>query len=285
MSDTEQTAASARPPSATKMLLLTGCALLGLLSLWETRVSIFAVLILVIALASSSRSADTRSRRLTPLLWVGLCGAILGIGRFVWQEALPGIAEARGRASSKKAVSVLREILFAQDAMRRYAFIDPDGDSVGSAGTLGELSGAVVSRLTQKMVASPLAPRFSPRVLTSSGPASAHDGYLFMVCLPGVDGTWHARVSQEIQPEDSERRWLAYAWPESPGPAHSAAYFIDEHERILESQNNHRGELRLDGPHKAPACDDALAPATAPHWQTWRGKQARQELPHAAVGL
>src|SRR5690606_25913996 len=110
-------------------LLLTASGI-GLVSIWETRAAVFAILLLVIALASLFRFEHPHKEKIKLLLIVSLVVATAGMGRFVWQEALPGIAEARGRASGKKAVSLLREILFAQDALRRLAMIDPDGDGI-----------------------------------------------------------------------------------------------------------------------------------------------------------
>ena len=259
-------------------LLLT-VAGIGFISIWETRAAIFAILLLVIALASLFRFEHPQKANIKLLLIVSLVFATLGMGRFVWQEALPGIAEARGRASGKKAVSLLREILFAQDALRRLGMIDPDGDGVGSAGRLGELAGSDKARGGEVLSAPPLEMRFSPRIATKTGPATEQDGHYIIICLPGKDAPWVTQPGDPVDEEAAERRWIAYAWPAQTGLAHTAAYFIDEHERILESDNLGKEGVRLVGAESSPSCDEALALETAKNWRLWQGKTARPDLP------
>lgn len=239
--------------------------------------SVFSVLLHVIALAATTRMAEDLVRWVRPLLLAsGLC-SLVGMTRFVLVDALTGIVEARGRDSSARAVSILREILFAQDAMRRYAFIDPDGDGVGSAGRLGELTGVHGARQGPPLATPPLAPRLAPSVSTRSGPAYEHGGYFFLICLPGPGGKWATTPSDPVDDEAAERRFLAYAWPTTKDAPHSAAFFMDEHERILESDEQVAGAPRLVGPAGAPDCDDALVRTEL--WRPWRGKQPRAELP------
>lgn len=268
-------------------VLLVAIALGGMVSAFETRISVFALLLLVIGLASLARSDDLHKRWYWRGLLVGLFCTLVGMGRFVWLEALPGIKEARGRDSGKKAVSVLRQILFAQDALRRYGSIDPDGDGIGSAGTLAELSGSTPPRgSATPLPAAPLASRFAPRIPTKTGPATEHEGHLFIVCLPVRSGGFSTYPTDPIDDEQAERRWLAYAWPTRAGLGHSAAYFIDEHEGILESTNllQSKGEsgpgskLRLVGPEASPACDDALSEHSGASWKPWQGKRPRHRL-------
>jgi hypothetical protein len=203
--------------------------------------------------------------------------------KFVLSDALTGIVEARGRDSSARAVSILREILFAEDAMRRYAFIDPDGDGVGSAARLGELTGVHGARGGKPLLTPPLEQRLAPGVSTRSGPALEQGGYLFLVCLPSPNGSWAAGPRDVVDDETAERRFVAYAWPSAVGAPHSAAFFMDEHERILESDNRSGTGLRLVGPSSSPACGDALDHAEL--YRPWRGKTARTSLPGEVPGL
>lgn len=260
------------------------CAL-GVVSVVVTQVAVFALLLLVIAFGALYRLQHQKKRWILVALVVSSVFTCVGLFRFVEAEALPGIAEARGRASSKRAISLLREILFAQDATRRYAMIDPDGDGMGSAARLGELSGTDGARGKKVLKTPPLDRRYSPRVLTPSGPATEQDGYLLLVCLPSLDHAWTAERDQGVDDELAERRWVAYAWPASDNLGQSAAYFIDEHERILESLNTTttliRGQkqLRLVGPGAAPTCADALESPGSEHWRTWSDKKVRKYLP------
>lgn len=250
--------------------------LLGFSSALLAEVSIFVLLILVIALAATTRLRHERRRQIVAGLTVATVITLFSLSRFVLGDALPGIVEARGRATSARAVSLLREILFAQDAMRRYAFIDPDADGIGSAGLLGELAGADPLRSGQGLEAPVLAPRYAPSIATGAGPALQLDGYLYLVCLPGQGNEWTSSASIDVDDERAERRWQAYAWPDAGQTTHAAAYFIDQHERILESQNQRGSGLRLVGPTHAPSCDDVSEhPA---EWTAWRDKKPRDSL-------
>jgi hypothetical protein len=139
-----------------RIVVFLAVALLGLASAIETRLAVFAFLLVVIALAAQTRLEHPRKRVVFIALSVGLAGTAVGLYRFILHEALPGIIEAHGRASGGRAVSFLREISFAQDAMRRYAFIDPDRDGIGSAGSLAELTGASSSRVPSGLKEPPL---------------------------------------------------------------------------------------------------------------------------------
>ncbi len=266
-------------------------AIVGLASAFETRLSIFGVLLLVIGLASLSRVREPERRLAMGALTVSMVFAVIGLGRFVLNEALPGIIEAGGRASGGRAVSRLREILFAQDASRRLGLIDPDGNGIGGAGRLAELTGAAPVRGLTRLETPPLAPQHTPRVDTPTGDAAEDGEYLFIVCVPAASGGFTARLDDPVDEPRAERAFLAYAWPASPDAPSSAAYFLDEHERILESPNRAQGDepaaagdeprvrpLRLVGATHAPSCTDAIAPETAGEWRPWRGKQPRKHL-------
>lgn len=252
-------------------------SVLGALSMIETRLAIFVVLLLIIALASLSKS--TRDRKWTWILGSSLFIATLGLGRFIFKEALPGIAEARGRDSSKHAVSMLREIYFAQNAMRKYAMIDPDHDKIGSAARLGELTGQVPARGSGRLANAPLTPRLTPQMETAHGQAAENQGYLFYVCLPQADGKWTAQASGSVDDERAERNWLAYAWPSAPNLGHKQAYAIDQHERIVEFNNERNHELVFMGATFAPACDSVLNKDDENRWTVWGGKAPRTDLP------
>jgi hypothetical protein len=255
----------------------------GLLSLVLLPLSVLAVLLHVIALAATTRMDAQARRWVLPLLVItGLC-SVGAMARFVLSDALAGIVEARGRDSSARAVSILREILFAEDAMRRYGFIDPDGDGVGSAGRLGELSGVHGARGGKPLSTPPLAPRLAPGISTRSGPALEQGGYYFVVCVPGPAGSWATDPSDPVDEEAAERRFVAYAWPSASGAPHSTAFFMDEHERILESDNRLGSELRLVGPSASPECEDAQSHPEL--WRPWRGKKPRTTLPGGAPRL
>lgn len=252
---------------------------LGGASLVWPKLAVFSVLLSVIALASLSRKTDKGVW--TVLLTTGLSLSVLGLGRFIFKEALPGIAEARGRDSERRAVSLLREIYFAQNAMRRYGMIDPDGDGTGSAGRLSELTGHSPSRGNIRLSSPPLAPRLIPLTETRWGPATNYEGYLFLACIPAADGAYTAQPQAPVDEEAAEKSWLAYAWPAANGLPHSALYVIDAHEGIFVSDNRRGNELRFVGATHAPPCDTLVSPPSGVTFTAWQGKKPRADLPSA----
>jgi hypothetical protein len=187
--------------------------------------------------------------------------------RFVATLAMPGIVCGGRRAVEQEAVSRLRDVLFAEDAMRRASWIDPDADGIGSAAFLEELCGAPPRRGQ--------APRATPvlhcgeLVPTPLGPAARNGAYLYTVCLPMLGGGWSAAPRSGVDEELAERRFVAYAWPaEATEGKFDDVFFIDEHESIRVAS--------LPSGALPPACDAALG---EPAWQAWRGKQPRPDVP------
>jgi hypothetical protein len=207
--------------------------------------------------------------------------AVAGVARFIVLEAVPGIVSGGREAVQQRAVSRLRDVLFAEDAMRRAAWIDPDRDGIGSAALIGELCGGAPLR---GQVPQP-APVLSCEAIvdTALGPAARSGAYEYTVCLPRTGGGWSARASADVDEELAERRFVAYAWP-APGTTFRQAFFLDEHENIL----------TLTLPPRAPGaaasaagaddargltCDGALEVARDARWTIWSGKKARVGLP------
>lgn len=205
--------------------------------------------------------------------------ATIGFVRFLVIEAMPGIVQGGTRAAESAAVSKLREILFAQDSLRKAAAIDPDGDGVGSAARLPELSGYTGLR-GGKRLTPPLLEHIPAPVETPIGDAVELGGYLFAVCLPKLGGGFTAEAGAAVDEEAAERRFLVYAWPSADKRGLGYAFFMDEHERILFARSGvHRGKPRRLGSESPPPCDDAIAESSASAWHVWRHKQPRQSLP------
>jgi hypothetical protein len=219
----------------------------------------------IAALALPQRAPDSRTLKLG--LWLAAAAATIGVVRFVVEEAAPGIVQGGRTAVERKAVERLREILVAEDALRRLAPIDPDADGVGSAALLAELCGEIPMRAGKSLEP----PALACRGLVQLGPALADDSgaYQHIVCLPAPGGGWTARAGASIDDERAERSFIAYAWP-APGSAFTRAFFIDQHERILEAE---LGADELDF-----RCDAALSPGDG-RWQAWMGKAPRGHLP------
>ncbi|HEX6765755.1 MAG TPA: hypothetical protein VF103_09770 [Polyangiaceae bacterium] len=201
--------------------------------------------------------------------------ALAAIGRFLATEALAGIVQGGTDAAGARAVSRLREILFVEDGARKNASWDPDGDRIGSALFLAELTGEAGMRGNARL-APPLLEGYPNTETTSMGPALEIGGFWFAVCLPTRSGAYSSDPKAEVDEERAERRYVAYAWPNGRAPGLERAYFIDEHERILSAPAS--PTVRTGREH-APRCDDALSHPTVNDWRPWRGKKPRSELP------
>lgn len=230
----------------------------------------FATFIGLVALPRPSDALLPRAR------WWLAAGALcsgVGVIRFLVVDAMPGIVGGGRSAVEQQAVSRLRDVLFAEDAMRRAAWIDPDRDGVGSAAFLEELCGGPPLRGQ--------APRATPvlhcdeLVPSPLGPAARSGAYLYTICLPTPGGDWSATPggsASNVDEEAAERHFVAFAWP-SAAPAFDSAFSIDEHESIrvtMLPEPNAAGARRF-----AASCADALARP----WQAWKDKKPRTELP------
>jgi hypothetical protein len=249
-------------------------ALLAVLSLAFPLLALPAGLFVLLSFLSLPRVPERSARvqRLTHAAAALLAAVSLIV--FLLREGVPGIVEGGTRAAGQRAVSRLREILFAEDAARKKAVWDPDGDGVGAALLLAELTGEAGLRGTVR-VNPPLLERYPKVEPTRAGPALEIGGFWFMVCLP----TRQALTSEPgsaFDDELAERRFVAYAWPSGRAPGLRRAYFIDEHERILSAPS---GERVRSGTEHPPLCDDALAAPTKDDWIAWRGKKPRDTLP------
>ncbi|HWZ88430.1 MAG TPA: hypothetical protein VNW92_06255 [Polyangiaceae bacterium] len=250
----------------------------GVLSLVVIKLSLFAAVATLLGYVSLPAEPARRVRALKlALIASGLC-ATFGVFRFLVREAVPGMVEGGTSATEQRVVSRLREILFAEDALRRNQFVDPDGDHVGSAEFLGEMTGEVGLRGGAPM-ATPVLQNFPKLVDTRLGPAAEVGGYLVTVCLPKRGGGFTAQPKEAVDDERAERSFFAYAWPAERGRGLDFAYFLDEHERILLASSSEAEPRRLIGVDAPPACDDVSAPATAAEWRVWRHKQPRAKLP------
>jgi hypothetical protein len=258
------------------LLLYVALATFGLLSAWLTRLSLFTLVLSFIAFVALPRDGRQLRLRLTIAAAVG---SAVGFVQFLINEAMPGIVQGGTSATGAAAVSRLREILFAEDSLRKLAAIDPDRDGIGSAAFLDEMTGRVGLRGQARLVP-PVLERYPKSSPTALGPAVEINGYYFMVCLPKLGGGWTAEPSEAVDEEAAERKFVAYAWPALGDRGLVEAYFLDQHERLLFAPNGAPTATRPRiGPERPPRCDDALAASTRDQWQVWRGKRPRDTLP------
>jgi hypothetical protein len=269
------------PAGALPRSVLVRVALLCLasvLSIFVTKLSLFAAVGVLLGYVSLPAEPAQRVRALKLGLVVAALCATFGVFRFLVLEAVPGMVEGGTTATEQRVVSRLREILFAEDALRRNTFVDPDGDRVGSAEFLGEMTGEIGLRGGAPM-ATPVLQNYPKLVDTRLGPAADVGGYLVTVCLPKRGGGFTADPHDAVDDERAERSFFAYAWPTVRGRGLDTAYFLDEHERILLADSSEAEPRRLIGVDAPPSCDDVSAPATAAAWRVWRHKQPRSKLP------
>lgn len=213
-----------------------------------------------IGVLAMPRRAAPGARAARLLVALSVACASVGLVRFVVQVAMPGIVRGGRAAAEQRAVSWLRDVLFAQDAMRKAGWIDPDGDGVGSAALLRELCSGEPLRGQSARPSAVLT--CGELIETPIGHAARRGGYLFTVCLPLRGGGWSAMASAELDEEAAERNFIAYAWPEADG-RFDAAFFLDQEENIQ--------QLPL-APGSALSCEAAR---TYAGWKPWRGKRPR----------
>jgi hypothetical protein len=247
----------------------------ALISIWFSKLGLFAAVGAFIAWASLPRVPKAELKRERLLLLVAALGSGVGLVRFLITEAIPGIVAGGNRFTEQRVISRLREVLFAEDLARRSAPRDPDADKIGSALLLGELTAHIGVRRGAPLAA-PLLDGYPRQVLTEVGPASEIGGYYLSVCLPKAGGGFTAQPEEPVDEELAERRFIAYAWPSGSAPGLNSAVMLDEHENIALAPA--RAGLRF-GHDAPPRCDDAVAPETRGDWQPWRQKKPRQTLP------
>ncbi|MFZ9890137.1 MAG: hypothetical protein ACO3JL_21775, partial [Myxococcota bacterium] len=167
---------------------------------------------------------------------------------------------------------------------------DPDHDGIGSALVLAELVGEAPIRGIRKAPPGLLQPVGS-LVETSAGLAVAADGYAIIAYVPHREGGGTAQTGVEVDDEQAERRWIAYAWPLEEGHGERPVVFIDEHERILVMENRAPGPVYFglespppyDAALRAPRIDaEAATDETGQDkglWRRWKDKEPRASLP------
>ena len=267
------------PRSATERwawIRVAAATTLATASLWLTPLSVVSFTVVLLVALSLPRLSPRRKWVAWTSLGLAAAASVTGLTRFALDRAMAGIAEGGQRAAGKSALWRLREVLLAQDGMRKEALWDPDGDGVGSAALIATLAAKQPLRGERPLTRPLLNYRFKEVIPTRLGPAIRVAGHLIIVCLPRAGGGWTARPGDEVDDELAERRWVAYAWPADVGVDVTSTSFIDEHDRILilESPTD-----RFRGGDRPPPCDAALRTDATLRWKPWKNKQPRQTLP------
>jgi len=221
---------------------------------------LFLTLLGVLALPARAQPGSGRSRALVAL---AVIASSVSLVRFVVEVAMPGIVRGGRDAGEQRAVSWLRDVLFAEDAMRKAGWIDPDHDGIGSAALLSELCGGPPLR-GQPEHDNPVL-TCGELVPTPLGLAARRGGYLFATCLPQRDGHWSGEPGPALDEEAAERQFVTYAWPDA-GARFDHAFFLDQSENI---------QTALLPKGTALDCDSARGLGARLEWVPWRGKRPR----------
>lgn len=254
------------------------------------KLSIAAMVINLVVGLSLPKKTDAKSRSLYhSLVAVTAFLTIVSLFRFTLNEAIPGVLEGGMRAVTLRGNSRLREVLFAEDILREQAQLDHDGDGIGSAATLPELLGAMPLRSEVNTAKHtdfvPLQWRGSvtyvpdPQNPQRKIAVISLDGMCFTVYIPTQSGQW-TTVTDDLQnpidEEAAERRLVAYSWPAQQARGNLAVVYIDERERILQSDNTgtRQGYIGCDHPPPVDAVEH-----DGGVWSAWKNKKPRDAIP------
>lgn len=265
------------PPNVRDRAVLISGSLLGLGAALYPKLALIAFFSCWVTLISRQRQQQLWPKLAPAALLLSVLGSAIGLVRFTLDEAIPGIQKGGNAAADKHALSGARQIVVAEDAMRRGAFIDPDGDGIGSAARIAELSDLRPLRTGSRLDPAPLS--YTPEQLldTAIGSAIESGPYLITVCLPAVDGGFSAREQDAVDEERAEREYYVYAWPRATGLGVQHAYALDQDERIWVSENQENGTLRFAGPGFPPQCNAVTDKVAG--FATWQDKKPRPERP------
>lgn len=264
-----------RPPRRAVGVALAAIALvLAVGSLAWSPLSLLALVAVVLA------AAELRGRAAVFVAAGGGLVALVAVGRFVVGTAVPSLVGMGRHTTGERAVSELREVLWAEDRTLeqrqakglplRYGFLHELVDGAGEAP--GGLTPPLESR------------RLAPVENADARPQTFRAaGYLVRLFLPKKGGGGVARGEADVDPELAGRAWVAYAWPERPESG-DKAYFIAEDETICVTE----GRAPYVGLDRAPEPTAALggdrldaARCGRGHdggtWKPWRNKKPRRK--------
>ena len=116
------------------------------------------------------------------------------------------------------------------------------------------------------------------------------EGYVFTVYLPGPAGSAVAEAAPSapasavhpVDPAAAARFWVAYAWPAERDRGGRRAFYIDQDDRICQTDNaqGYSGSERIPAANAALGTAPGAAPCSGPtgdggSWRTWKKKRPR----------
>lgn len=217
------------------------------LSLVLPPLSLVAVVLAVFALLF----VDRPRRFLIGFLGLPLCAA--GLYRFAVEWMMPNLVSAGQRAAEERAVSRLREILWAERRVKELGYVDSNRDGNSEFALLPELAGTA-----RRPSVGPAAAVLKPEFYRSVGQAPAvfqSEGYLFALYLPALGTSAGAStIDDPVDARLAERQFVIYAWPHLLDQSGRRVFAIDQNDHICETVN----------PHGYAGLDAAPSPSAAP---------------------
>lgn len=259
------------------------------LAVGSVALPVLALPALIVVILVAARSAG-RTRLLVGAL--GTVAAMAGLLRFTLEWAVPNIVSSGQFAAEERAVSRLREILWSEDRVREQRWIDTDGDRQGEYAFLGELADKGRPRPGAKAFVPMLRPAQFHALSAGGVAVYRSEGYVFTVYLPGPGGAAVAEPGPDaavsanspvsVDGKAASRFWVAYAWPAERGRGGQRAFYIDQDDRICQTDN----AQGYSGSDKIPAANAALSttPGAPPcsaesndggAWRPWKKKKPR----------
>src|SRR5690606_36182193 len=148
------------------------------------KLSFPAVFFSLVGLVATPKLPGRKRAAALLLLALSVVASVIGLLRFVLEEAIPGVLAGGKAAIEKQAIAYSRTLVSAEDHARTLAYFDPDEDRVGSALSLRELAGFEALPSGAPLGQPPLALRREDLRQTAVGLAVREAGYLVVICLP-----------------------------------------------------------------------------------------------------
>lgn len=281
MSSAESQAPAATAKRPNVLLRLVALAALAVAGAVYPKLSFPAVFFSLVGLVATPKLPGRKRAAALLLLALSVVASVIGLLRFVLEEAIPGVLAGGKAAIEKQAIAYSRTLVSAEDHARTLAYFDPDEDRVGSALSLRELAGFEALPSGAPLGQPPLALRREDLRETAVGLAVREAGYLVVICLPDGQGGFTTDATRR-DPERAELEYRIYAWPETLGAGSpKTTYFLDAAESILQLDPAGDTEPPYVGTTRPPGCDAVDA---HPGWKKWKNKAPRTILPGAPVG-
>jgi len=194
---------------------------------------------------------------------------VVAIIAIIAAVAVPNLLSAKLAANESNAISTLRNLVSAQAQFQSVGAIDNDLDGTGEFGCFGELAGVTPLNNRGNGPATPLDPAILASTFREPDAAGivTKSGYNFILYLPDAAGAGVVETggpgapvaNANVDDDNCEVFWCAYAWPVDAGTTGNRAFFVNQRGEIIQTRMDafqHTGAA-------APAWNAALVAAAA----------------------